>query len=221
MCKPPPRQWREFLSPRRVLLGVAALSLIVAGIFWKNSHIGITLIGVGAAVLLAAVVMPAVSQVEFGVPSGVKVTAAVRDREAKLRQVFEDQRPDLEACANLLCDDPATANKLLTAAMARATLDWRGGPVDREIRTYVLCWFVHRLMAHNRLARMEQSATTAANVPLSELTAIQRIIVVLNDFGEVPIEELADMVGLPLDEAQAELGRGKKVLTDAASRGGV
>ena len=89
MSKPPPRQWRKFLSPRRVLLCVVALSLIVAGIFLKYNDIGKTLIGLGAGVLLAAVVVPGVSQVEFGFPSAVKVTAAVRDREEKLRQVFE------------------------------------------------------------------------------------------------------------------------------------
>jgi DNA-directed RNA polymerase specialized sigma24 family protein len=202
-----------------VLLCVAALALIVVGIFFpKPSTIGITLIGLGAALLLAAVVMPAVSQVEFGIPSGVKVTAAVRDRPEKLRQVFEEQRPDLEACAKLLCDDPATANELLTAAMARTTLDWRG-PIDREIRIYVLCWFVHRLLAHSRLAGLEQPATMAANTPLSELTTIQRVIVVLTEFADVPIQELADMVGLSLAEAQAELSRGEKVLMDAVRPG--
>jgi DNA-directed RNA polymerase specialized sigma24 family protein len=204
-----------------VLLCVAALSLLVAGIVLKVSSVGITLIGLGAAVLLVAVVVPAVSQVEFGIPSGVKVTAAVRDREEKFRQVFEDQRPDLAACAKFLCDDPATANELLTAAMARATLDWRG-PIDRaDIRTYVLCWFVHRLMAHSRLAGMEQPATTAANIPLSELTTIQRVVVVLTVFAEVPIEEVADMVGLSSAEAQAELNRWEKILKDDARRGGV
>jgi hypothetical protein len=172
VCEPPPRQWREFLSPGRILLGVTALLLMVAGIFFpilfpKPSAIGITLIGC-AAVLLAAVIMPGVSQVEFGVPAGVKVISAVRDRGEKLRQVFEDQRPDFEVCAKLLCDDPAIANELLTAAMGRATSDWRG-PIDREvreIRTYVLCLFVHRLMAYSRLGRMEQQpATTAAQKP--------------------------------------------------------
>ena len=97
---------REFLSLRRVVLCVVALSLIVAGIFLKYSDIGKTLIGLGAGVLLAAVVVPAVSRVEFGFPSGVKVTAAVPHREEKLRQVFEQQRPDLEECAKLLCDYP-------------------------------------------------------------------------------------------------------------------
>jgi DNA-directed RNA polymerase specialized sigma24 family protein len=203
-----------------VLLCVAAISLIVVGIFFPKNIAGISLIGLGLAVLTAAVVMPAVSQVEFGIPSGVKVTAGVRDREAKLRQVFEEQRPDLEVCAKLLCDDATTANELLTAAMARATLDWRG-PIDREIRTYVLCWFVRRLMAHSRLTGTEPPAAKAANIPLSELTMNQRVVVVLSEFTEVPIDELAEMLGLTSAEAQAELSRGEKLLTEAAGRGGV
>lgn len=205
-----------------MLLFVAALLLIVAGIFSavispKIGDIGIMLIGLGAALLLAAVVLPAVSQLEFGIPSGVKVTAAVRDHEEKLRKVFEEQRPDLEACAKLLCDDPATAKELLTAAMARATLDWRG-PIDNEVLTYVWCWFVHRLMAHRRFAM--EKPTTAASVPLSELTTIQRVVVVLTEY-DVPIDKVADMVGLSPAEAQAELSRGAKALTDAGGRGDV
>jgi hypothetical protein len=221
VCEPPPRQWREFLSPRRVLLGVAALSLLVAGIFFPPKiNDGITLIALGG-VLLVAVIVPAVSQVEFGIPSVFKVTAPVRDRVEKVRQVFEEQRDDLELYAGKLCDDPATASKLLNAAIARATLDWRG-PIDRgEIRTYVLCWFVHRLMRETRLAGMEQPATTAANNPLSELTTIQRVVVVFTEYGEVPIDELADMVGLSPAEAQAEVSRWEKAREDAGRRGGV
>ena len=149
---------------------------MVTGIVTKGNATGLTLIGLGAALLLAAVVLPAITQVEYGFPSGVKVVAARRDREENLRRVFADQRPDLELCAKLLCDDPATASELLTAAIARATLGWRG-PVDAQIRVYVLCWFVHRLMAHSRLAAAQPSATTdGANRLLVELTQIQRVL---------------------------------------------
>jgi hypothetical protein len=55
---------------------------------------------------------------------------------------------------------------------------------------------------------------------VSELTTIQRFVVVLTDF-DVPIEEVADMVGLSPAEAQAELSRGEKVLTDAGGGGDV
>jgi DNA-directed RNA polymerase specialized sigma24 family protein len=221
VCKQPPRQWRESLSPRRILFGVTALALIVAGIFPKPPNIGLTLIGLGAAMLLAAVVMPTVNQVEFGIPSIFKATAAIRNREEQFRKVFEAQGPDLEECANLLCDDSATANALLTTAMARATSEWRG-PIDseiREIRTYVLCLFVHRLMARRRLAGMEQSPTPAVKNPVAELTTIQRLVVVLTEY-DVPIDEVADMVGLSPAEAQDELDRGARALTDAARGGG-
>jgi hypothetical protein len=197
---------------------VAALALIVVGIFPKPPNIGLALIGCGAVVLLVAVVMPTVSQVEFGFTSGLKVVGPVRDRAEELGKVFEEQRPVLEGCAKRMCDDPATAKELLTGAMARATGDWRG-PTDREmIRTYVLCWFVHDLVADTRLAGMEQPATTAAKIPVSEL--IQRVIRVLGGFGAVPVEELADMVGLSSAEVQAELSRGKS-LKDPDRREGV
>src|SRR6201998_3033724 len=60
---------REFLSLRRVVLCVVALSLIVAGIFLKYSDIGKTLIGLGAGVLLAAGGVSAGSRGGVCVPS--------------------------------------------------------------------------------------------------------------------------------------------------------
>jgi len=204
-----------------VLLCVVALSLIVAGIFLKYNDIGKAMIGLGAGMLLAAVVVPGISQVEFGFPSVVKVTAAVRDRDEKLRQVFEQQRPDLEGCAKLLCNDAATAKELLEAAIARATVDWRG-PINPEIRTYVLCWFVHRLMAHSEFEGTKQPAATPANSRLSELTTKQRVVLVLTSkAADVPIEEVAKMVDLSPAEAQAELSRAEKVFADAGRRGDV
>jgi hypothetical protein len=221
VCKPPPRQWRKFLSARQVLLGVAAVSLYVAGIFLKNSPIGITLIGAGTVVLLLAVLLPGITQVEGG--TGFKITAAVRGSAEKLRSVFEEQRPDLELCAHYLCDDDATVSKLLTAAMARARTDWHGAIDSQkgEIRTYVLCWFVHKLMAESEFAG-EQPATTPANNRLSELTTIQRVVLVLTSkAADVPIDEVADMVDLSPAEARAQLGRAEKVFEDAGRRGDV
>jgi hypothetical protein len=53
-----PRRWREFVSPRRLLLCGAAFALTATGIATKNHAIGIALIGLGAGLLLAAVVGP-------------------------------------------------------------------------------------------------------------------------------------------------------------------
>ncbi len=219
MCEAPPRRWREVLGPQRVLLGVSAVALMVAAIFIHNSAIAMAVIGLGAALLLAAVVMPTISQVEYGFPSGVKVTAGLKDREENLRRVFEDQRPDLELCAKLLCDDPATADELLAASLSRASLGWRG-PVGPEIRVYVLCWFVHRLMAYSRLAAASQPASTAGgNTSLAGLTVSQRIAVVLNEIADVGVEDIARMVGLPPAEVQAQLSYAKSIVARPVNPG--
>jgi hypothetical protein len=220
MCEAPARQWREFVRPQRLLLAVAALALMAAGIFVANGAIATTIIGLGAVLLLGTFLMPAISQVEWGIPSGVKVVAALQNREENLRRVFENQRPDFELCAKLLCDDPATADELLGAALARATLGWRG-PVGPEIRIYVLCWFVHRLMAHSRLvAAQEPSVTAGKNTLLSGLSLSQRIVVVLNEIADLNAEQIAPMVGLSPAQVQDQLTDAKTVLAKQVGGGG-
>jgi hypothetical protein len=201
------------------VLGAAALAFLIAGTLIDNSAVAIALIVLAAALLLSAVLMPAISRVEYGFPSVLKITADIRDRAEVLRRIFEEQRPEYEECAKLLCDDPTTANDLLTAALAQAAAGWRG-PVRRDIRIYVLCWFVHRLMARSRLAWMPKQITAESGNPLSLLTQQQRILLVLNQSAEVPVDEIAAMIDLPPAEAAAELRKATTILADAASEGG-
>lgn len=215
MCEAPARQWREFLRPQRVLLGVTGAALIAVGYFMyftHNSAIGVPIAGLGGAVLMACFFLPALSQVEYGFPFSLKVTAALRSREADLRKAFEDQRPDFELCAKLLCDDAATAQELLTAGLARATLGWRG-PVGPQLRVYALCWFVHRLIAHHRLVAAPQPTTTADTYGvLSKMTLSRRIIVVLNEIADLDVEQIALIVERPPSEVQDELSNAKRAL---------
>src|SRR6516165_5859325 len=104
MCEAPPRQWRELLRPQQLVLGLAALAFVIAGTLIDNSAVAIALIVLAAALLLSAVLMPAITRVEYGFPSVLKITADIRDRAEVLRRIFEEQRPELEECAKLLCD---------------------------------------------------------------------------------------------------------------------
>lgn len=220
MCEAPPRNWRHVLRPQQILLGVGGLGIMAIGTFnLDNSAASITLISLAGFLLLGAVFMPAITQVEFGIPSGLKIAAGLKGREESMRRAFEEQRPDLAQCASLLCDDPSTASDLLTAAMARATLGWRG-PVDREIRVYVLCWFVHRLMAHARLVGPPPPQQAARRTNVSDLTLVQRILLVLNEFADIPVDQIGPMVGLSAAEAAAELRRAQDALLRAAGNGG-
>lgn len=108
------------LTPKRLVLGGCGAALVCAGILWPLDSsgggssglglfglgiYGLGLIAIGTALLISAVVLPSVKEVEFGFPMGVKVTTAVSNREEALRQEFDRQRSDLELCAQLLCDD--------------------------------------------------------------------------------------------------------------------
>lgn len=197
MCDVPRRNWRNAIRPKRLIIAAAALAVIVAGWQIPNAF-GLVPLGLGAAALLMAILLPAVHDVELGFPSGVKVSAALQNREEELRAAFEEQKPDLELCANLICDDPATATMLLEAAWAKTSADWRG-PVTAEIRTYTFCVFVHRFISHTQWAHPQQQISMQGSQavpllsPLAALSPMERVIVVLHEFAELSLAEIAGL----------------------------
>jgi hypothetical protein len=219
MCEVPKRSWREALRPVRVMLGLAALTSVITGARVDNAE-GIVLIGLGLALLLAAVVLPVVREVEFGFPSGVKIVTAIHDREEELRQVFVTQKGDLELCSLLLCDDPAVAARLLEAAWAKATAAWRG-PITPDIRIYVLCEFIHLLTAHVRWAQARpQPTTTPIESPLAALTLSERVAVVLREFAGVTLSEIARLTGRSPQQVDTDLRRAEAILARSNASGG-
>jgi DNA-directed RNA polymerase specialized sigma24 family protein len=200
------------------VLGAAALGFLIACVVIHDDAVAIALAVLAAALLMCAVLMPAITRIEFGFPSLLKVTADIRNRQEALRQAFEAQRTEFEDCAKLLCDDPDTASDLLARALTRAAANWRG-PVHAAIRAYVLCWLVNQVLARGRYSWMQQPSPRTGDA-LSQLTQVQRIVVVLNESGEVPVEQIADMVGVSLAEAQAELSNAKQILANASGSGG-
>jgi len=202
MCQVPKRSWREALHPVRVCLGFAAVVAVVVGTRFSNA-VGVALIGMAAALLLAAVALPVVREVEFGFPSGVRVVAATQDREERLRSAFEDQKQDLSLLANLLCDDPDTAARLLEAALARSVAKWRG-PITPDLRVFVLCTFLHLLTAHLKWAADAAGASSSGG-PLSALPLRLRTAVVLREFAELSPGQIAQMTGRSLTDLKADL----------------
>ncbi|MFE7629037.1 hypothetical protein [Kocuria sp. NPDC057446] len=83
-------------------------------------------LGLGAAILVLTVVFPAIREVECGFPSGVKISAALRDREEELGKAFDSQKGDLELYAQLLCEDLSLSAELLEASWAKTAATWRG-----------------------------------------------------------------------------------------------
>ncbi len=216
MCKTEPRRWTDLFQPRIMLPVAAAISAAAAGPFVRSPM----LLGVLAVVGLVALTLalfPAIKQVEFGLPSGLRITADLTRREEELARTFEVQRPIFEECASLLCDDPEVGKRLMETAIAQATLKWRG-PVHQSIQTFTLCWFVHALMAHSRLTLTGQPG--AGPNPLSRLTQVQRVAVVLSAFAEVGIDDLSDMLGLTPSQVQTELHVADGILTPLAQSQG-
>ncbi len=201
MCDPPPRTWRSAWQPRRIALGAGALALAVAGALTPGPT-GWALIAVAGALLVAAVVLPTVREVEFGFPVGLKVTTATRSREDALREAFEDQKGELALCARLLCDDPDVSSDLLEAAWSRAAVVWRG-PVDPYLRLLVVCLLVELTLANGRW----NPAHTASG-PLSALDPTQRVAVVLHDFAGLSFAEIAAICGSTPEDAAAALRAG-------------
>jgi hypothetical protein len=212
MCDPPPRSWRSAWQPRRILLGAVALVLAAAGAL-TDGPARWALGAVAGALVVSAVVLPTVREVEFGFPVGLKVTAATRSRQEDLRQAFEEQKGQLSLCARLLCDDPEVSSRLLEAAWSRAVVVWRG-PVDPYLRILVVCLLVELSLAQGRWGPPDPAPPAG---PLGSLDALQRVAVVLHDFAGLSFAEIAAIAGSTPEDAAAALRAG--VLAAEASRG--
>lgn len=211
MCEVPQRSWRALWRPQRIALALAAVVTAVVGGYVETT-VGLVLIAAGAGLLLLAVVLPAVTEVELGFPAGVKVVAAARQRENQLRAALTDHRGDLELCARLLSGDPEAGPRLLEAAWAQATVRWRG-PVGPELRTYVLCVLVQLVHAHLRWA----GAAPAAG-PLGGLGWDERAAVVLHEFAGLSVPEMATLLGRPAGEVAHRLQTAEATLAGAGPR---
>lgn len=213
VCEQPARSWRDVAPPRRlVLAGVAVVLLGSAVVVGRSDAPGVVawgLLALGSFTLLAAVVLPTVQAVELGFPVGLKVSAAVRDRSAQLRDVFEDQRGQLELCAHLLCDDPAAAARLIEAACSRASDTWHH-PVGPAVRPYVLCLLFHLLEEHHRLRPASGGDATASR--LSRLDYSARQVVVLSSFLDLSCVAVAALLGRTEDEVQGVLAAAQQAL---------
>jgi len=219
MCEVPRRSWRRALHPWRVVLGVFALACVVVGALLPRA-VGLVVAALGAALLVAAVLGPVIRQVEFGFPSGVKISTAVRDREEELRRVFEGQSGELELCAQLLLDDPATAKRLLEAAWSRTTSTWRG-PAAPEIRIYVLCTLVQLSIAELRWKGGQQgSPAQAQTTPLSTLTFSERVVVVLRDFARLSNVQIAQITERALEDVERDWRQAELAVAESGQPGG-
>lgn len=217
----PPRRLRASLQFARSMLVVLLLALIVVGELTRGVT-GIVLIGLGAVTLLGAVVFPVLREVEFGFPIGVTVTAALHDRERELTTEFLSQRGDLGLYSQLMCDDPAFATRLLESAWARTTAVWRG-PVTPGLRTYVLGEFIQLLTTHSRWKRFASPAagtsSPVAQTALSALPVAVRIVVVLGEFADLPLAQIASLTARPLAEVVSDLRRAYALLAEPGKEG--
>lgn len=209
VCAAPPRRLKDAFSPVRVAAVLLAVAAVVVGMQGKSLPSALVVL-LGIAVGVLVFLFPAIQQVEFGFPSGVKVATALRNREEELRQAFESSRADMELCAQLLCDDPGLASRLLEASWAKTVSTWRG-PVTPELRSYILCLFVRLLTSHTRWAgrRAEPPVTSGtgsgAPLPLAGLALRPRIVVVLHEFADMPLAQIAKLTDRPVAEVRHDM----------------
>lgn len=227
MCEVPPRSLRAALSPARVVLAIIGIAVIIAGLLEVLGPEGppkAVILGLGLAILVLTVVFPAIKEVECGFPSGVKISAALRDREEELGKAFQSQKGDLELYAQLLCEDPSLSAELLEAAWAKTAATWRG-PVTPELRLYVLCLFVHLLGSHRRwvtpaaMNRPPGDSEPATTTPLNALSLEERIVVVLREFVDLPTTQIAALTDRPIAAVRQDLETARAVL-DNSNQGG-
>ena len=211
MCDVPKRPLRSLVRPARVTITAATLAAIVAG--WILSGVlGIVLMGLGIAALVGVVLLPSLREVEFGLPPGARLSRALQDRQDELRMAFESQYEELSLCAQLLCDDPATASALLEESWARTAAAWRG-PVTAQIRIYALCDLIHLIgsprygTAASPAATPLAGKTNGALRTLAVLPAQDRAAVVLHGFADLSAAQISRMTGMPKAEVRDAVDR--------------
>lgn len=200
MCELPKRRFLGAVRPARVIAAVLGLAAVGVGLF-VPALLSAVPIGAGALALVAAVV-PAVRDVELGLPGNIKFSAALSGRQQDMATVFEQQRGDLQLCAQLLCGDPEKAKALLEAAWARTAEVWRG-PVTPQLRLFTLCTLVHLLEreeywqapaglpSSGRPSRAGKAKP--ATTLLGALPAPERVAIVLHDFASLTVAEIAGL----------------------------
>lgn len=228
MCEVPPRRLRAALSPARVVLAVIGTAVIIAGLLEVFDLEGLpkaVILGLGLAILVLTVVFPAIREVECGFPSGVKISAALRDREEELGKAFQSQKGDLELYTQLLCEDASLSAELLEASWAKTAATWRG-PVTPELRLYVLCVFVQLLGSHHRWVtpaarnRPPGDSGPVSTTPLNALSLEERIVVVLREFVNLPSTQIAALTDRPVAAVRQDLETARAVLDDFSQGGG-
>lgn len=221
MCELPKRASREFVPISRLVYTACSLVAIAGGVaagrVWESKELAWALICLGGLFLVLAVVLPTVQQLEIGLPVGLRVVAAVQDRDTKLRAAFESQRGELELCAQLLCADPALAGQLLGAAWTQTTTDWRR-PVGPALRLYAWCVFLRLIIESERLAVASSATGSSRTTPLDTLDFHARILVVLHSFANLTSEEISTLLGRGRETVEAELEAAEVVLKNSRER---
>jgi hypothetical protein len=212
----------------RFLIGVLALGAIVFGWLAPTFPWGISLglqsaviMGAGFLALAVAVFMPAVREVELGISPTVKLGPALSNRQAELRSVFEQQKGDLEYCAHLLCDDPGEARRLLEAAWSQVAGTWVG-PVTPQLRVYTLCVFVEKLRKYEQyvLGRPLDVPPADSRNLLGRLPYHQRVAIVLHEFANLTVAEIAGITGRTAAQEAKSLALADKQTSKLAIEGG-
>ncbi|GAA1121334.1 hypothetical protein GCM10009582_18180 [Arthrobacter flavus] len=221
MCEVPKGPRRSLLTTKQLVLGCLSVTLVLVGILLPPDSsaeglaslaifgvglYGLGLITVGTALLVTEVILPAVKEVEFGLPSGYRMAAAVSSREEALRDEFDRQRADLELCAQLFCDDPAIALRLLEASWAKTATVWKG-PVTPDIRTFVICQLVELVDLHLRHAGWIRAPSAGGSL-LTALDRAERTAVVLHDFAGLSPTQIARITNRPVNRVRADLRTG-------------
>jgi len=234
MCEQPKRHIRSAFTPLRVVLAALGIAVIVAAVVvfssWRQElpdtvqDFGLPLaVGAGIVLLVAGVFMPMVREIELGPIPTLKIAPALRDRENELRSVFERQKGDMEYCAHLLCDNPETARRLLEASWSLASSAWKG-PVTPQLRVYTLCVFVEMLRKHERWVQTKDPPKTKTGPktgpkpkikpqggsPLSKLPYEERITIVLHEFANLTVGEIAGMTGRPAESVGRSLAHAEE-----------
>ncbi len=195
--------------PGRVLLGLLGVGALVASVWAPRRY---HLAEVGAAVLFAVVILPLLTEFELDA-LGIHATVPVPSRRRALRSVCEGGSRQLVSIARIVGVDPDQIGDLVAEAVDDTARLWRGRVVEETARTFLICRAVGLIRHSLRLGQpyrvVAPPVTDQDAAPVQDVARrppLERIVIALVDYAELPEASVAAMLRLDPSEVSRILG---------------
>jgi DNA-directed RNA polymerase specialized sigma24 family protein len=225
--------WAGLLSePKGIIVGLLGVAVFGAGIWVKiasRTDVGLTVVFLGIALVVLGLLLPLISEFELSLTS-VRFKTQFGGRDEEFRPFVDAERGHLYQFALLFLCEPAMATTLVEDAFASTYLAWRRLG-DEERGRHVLCRLAHLALGRTALFGLplasddsgadstsddQEEPLRTAHI-LRRLPADLRLILLLKHYEAIDEQDIARMLGRPIDEVNSCLQRATSMMQSGFS----